>query len=134
MKVVIDTNVLISGIFWSGNYSSQVIDAWKNGDFTLIISKEVIEELVETLRDFKIKMPEEMIQEWKEMLTKNSILVESSTRINVVKDDPEDDKFVETAVEGNAEFIITQDKHLLKVKYYQEIKIITPEEFLKILC
>ena len=47
MNVVIDTNVLISGIFWSGNYSSQVIDAWKNGKFTLITSEEIIKELVE---------------------------------------------------------------------------------------
>ncbi len=67
------------------------------------------------------------------MLTKNSILVEPSTKIKVVKDDPEDDKFVETAVEGDAYFIVTQDKHLLKLKDYQGIKIITPEEFLKTL-
>ncbi len=78
-------------------------------------------------------MPEEMIQEWKDMLTKKSILVEPSTRIKIVKDDPEDDKFVETALEGDADFIVTQDKHLLKLKDYQGIKVITPEEFLKIL-
>lgn len=133
MNVVIDTNVLISGIFWSGNYSIQVIDAWKNGEFTLITSAEIIAELVETLRDFKIKMPEEMIQEWKDMLTNNSMLVEPLKMIKLVKDDPDDDKFVETALEGNADFIVTQDKHLLKLKDYQGIKIITPEEFLKTL-
>lgn len=133
MNVVIDTNVFISSIFWSGNYSSQVIAAWKNGEFTLITSKEIIDELVKTLRDFKIKMPEEMIQEWKDVLTNNSIPVEPLKRIKIVKDDPDDDKFLEAALEGDSEFIITQDKHLLKLKDYQGIKIITPEEFLKTL-
>ena len=131
MNVVIDTNVLISGIFWSGNYSSQVIDAWKNRKFTLITSEEIIKELVETLRDFKIKMPEAMIQEWKNMIANNSILIRPLKRIKIVKDDSDDDKFVEVAVEGDADFIVTQDKHLLKIKDYQGIKIIMPEEFLK---
>jgi predicted nucleic acid-binding protein len=60
MKGVLDTNVFISGIFWEGNFCSQLINKWKNGDFQLISSPLIIEELVETLRSFKIPMPEEL--------------------------------------------------------------------------
>ena len=87
--------------------------------------------VLDTLRDFKVKMPEAMIQEWKNMMANNSILVRPLKRIKIVKDDSDDDKFIEVAVEGDANFIVTQDKHLLKIKNYQGIKIITPEEFLK---
>ena len=49
-----------------------------------------------------------------------------------MKDDPNDNLFVETAVAGNADYIVSQDKHLLKLKEFKKIKIITPEEFKKI--
>ena len=63
MRVVLDTNVFVSGIFWSGNYCSQLIDKWKNKKFELVSSVEIVEELVKTLRSFKITMPEDMIEE-----------------------------------------------------------------------
>lgn len=131
MKVVIDTNVFISGIFWEGNYSSQIIEAWKNKKFTLITSITIIEELINTLRNFKKNMPEEMIKEWEDTIIRNSEIIQISSKIHIVTEDPDDDKFIETAIKGNADFIITQDKHLLKIKDYQEIIILTPKEFLE---
>lgn len=53
--------------------------------------------------------------------------------LNVVKNDPDDDKFIEAAFEGNAHYIISKDKHLLSLKEYGTIKIISPEEFLDLL-
>ena len=52
IKVVLDTNVFISGIFWEGNFCSQIIDSWISGKITMISSLEIVEELGETLRDF----------------------------------------------------------------------------------
>ena len=51
----------------------------------------------------------------------------------IVKDDPKDNIFIETAVAGNADYLISQDNHLLKLKEFKGIKIITPEEFLRVL-
>lgn len=133
MRVVLDTNVFISGIFWSGNYCSQLIDKWKNKEIELVISLEIVEELVETLRNFKIPMPEETIEEWKNLILKNSVLIQPSSKLDVIKEDPKDNKFIETAVDGKADFIISQDKHLLNLKEYKGIKLLKPEEALKII-
>jgi len=75
-------------------------------------------------------MPAEMVEEWKNLIIKNSIIVEPSIRLNIIKDDPDDNKFLEAGISGNADLIISQDKHLLKLKEYQKIKIISPEEAL----
>ena len=133
MRVVLDTNVFISGIFWSGNYCSQLIDKWKNKEIELVSSINIIQELVETLRNFKVHMPETMIEEWRKVILNNSIIIESSTKVNAVKEDLEDNKFIETAVDGKAEFIIRQDKHLLNLKKYQGIKIIKQDEAVNLL-
>ena len=133
MKVVLDTNVFISGIFWEGNFCSQIISKWRNGYFELVSSKEIIEELIETLKNFKIAMSEYIIHEWVNLLVENATIVESAERLKVIREDPSDNKFLEAAVAGNAELIISQDKHLLNQKEYQNIKIIKPEEALRII-
>lgn len=130
---VLDTNIFVSGIFWEGNFCSQIINAWKQGKIALVSSILIIEELVKTLRDFKIQMPGDMIEEWKNIIIQNSIIVEPRIKVNIVEKHPADNIFIETAIEGNAEYIISQDKHLLDIKEYQGIKIIKPEEFLKII-
>lgn len=132
MNVVLDTNVFISGIFWKGNFCSQIIDAWRKGGFTLVSSISIVEELTEILKDFKIQMPNERIEAWKSMIMQNSIIVETRNKINIIEHFS-DNKFLETAVEGNAEYIISQDKHLLDLKVYKGIKIVPPEDFLGIL-
>ena len=64
------------------------------------------------------------------MIIENAIIVYPKIKINLVKDDPDDNKFIEAAITGNAEYIISQDKHLLRIKKYKEIKILSPEQFL----
>ena len=73
-----------------------------------------------------------MIKEWSDLIVRNSIVVEPKEKIRAVKDDPKDDIFIEAAVAGSADFIVSQDKEVLKLKEFRGIKIITPEEFNKI--
>ena len=131
MKVVLDTNIFISGIFWKGA-SNKVILNWKEGKFTLVTSLEAVSEIIKVLKDFKIKLSDEMIKEWIDLIVRNSLIVELKEKIAAVKDDPKDNVFIETAVAGNVDYIISQDNHLLKLKEFRGIKIITPEEFNKI--
>ena len=131
MKVVLDTNIFISGIFWKGA-SNKVIINWKEGKFILVTSLRTISEIIKVLKDFKIKLSDYMIKEWIDLIIKNSIIVEPREKINIVKDDPKDNIFIETAVAGNVDYIVSQDNHLLKLKEFRGIKIITPEEFNKI--
>lgn len=131
IRVVIDTNIFVSGIFWEGNFCSKIIDLWRYSKVTIISSLEIIEELGETLRDFKIRMPEDMIKEWQNKIIENAIIVEPKEKLNIVKNDPKDNKFFEAALAGNANYIISQDKkHVLSIKEYKGIKTVSPEEFL----
>ena len=131
MKVVFDTNIFISGIFWKGS-SNKVITHWKEGKFTLVASLEAVSEIIKVLKDFKIRLSDEMIKGRVDLIVGNSITVEPKEKIAIVKDDPKDNIFIETAVAGNADYIISQDSHLLKLKEFRGIKIITPEDLINI--
>jgi len=67
------------------------------------------------------------------LILEKSELAVPKRKVNVVKQDPDDNKFIEAALEGEADYIVTQDRHLLKLKEFEGIKIVTPEEFLRIL-
>ena len=131
MKVVLDTNIFISGIFWKGS-SNRIITRWKEGKFTLVTSLEAVSEIIKVLKDFKIKLSDDMVKEWVDLIVRNSIIVEPKEKITIVKDDPKDNIFIETAVAGNVDYIVSQDNHLLKLREFRGIKIIMPEEFNKI--
>jgi|TARA_Y100000310_G_scaffold121846_1_gene120545 hypothetical protein len=133
MRIVLDTNIFISGIFWEGNFSSKIIDLWKNKKLDLVSSIPLVEELVKTLSTFKIQMDKRMIKHWENMIIKNAIMVIPSKNFNIIEEDPDDNKILECAIEGNSDYIISQDKHLLKLKEFKGIKIITPIEFLTII-
>lgn len=129
MKVVIDTNVFISGIFWKGS-SNKVLELWKRGTITLVVSSGIIDEIIKVLSDFKIQLPPDAIKSWINMILKNSILVEPKEKLQLVKDDPSDNKFIEAAFASNAQYIISQDKHLIKLKEFKGLLILTPEELI----
>ena len=132
MRAVLDTNVFLSGIHWAGA-SSKVLNAWFLNKFILISSMEINKELFTQFRDFKIRMETEEIHYWESLVPEKSELVAPNRKIDIVKDDPDDNKFIEAALEGKADYIVTQDRHLLKIKEFKKIKIIAPEEFIKLL-
>ena|SRR3989338_601097 len=129
MRVVLDTNVFISGIHWTGN-SEKIIFMFRNKTFELVSSIPIIEEITKTLRNFRIPLSEEDISNWENMILENAMLVEPEEKIDIIKEDFSDNKFIEASVAGKADYIITQDNHLLKIKEFRGIKILTPEEFL----
>jgi len=71
-----------------------------------------------------------MIEEWRNLIIESSVIINPKIKLNVIKEDPDDNKFLEAGISGNADLIISQDKHLLKLKEYQGIKIVSPEEAL----
>lgn len=130
MNIVLDTNIFISGIFWKGD-PYKILLLWKDCKVQLISSIEIITEISRTLSDFKIRLPEELQKEWIHTITINSTIVEPKEKFTIIQDDPTDNKFIEAAIAGKAEYIITRDKHLLKIQQFRNVKIITPTEFLK---
>jgi putative PIN family toxin of toxin-antitoxin system len=129
-RVVIDTNIYISAIFWNGK-PREVIDLGRDGKITIFTSLDIENEIVGKLKT-TFKLAEEDV---------NRILLDFSTftlpiRINkqliVVQDDPDDNKFIECAVECRANYIISGDRHLLNLKEYEGIKLIKSSEFFKV--
>ena len=103
------------------------------GKFVLVSSLPIIDEIVRVLMAFKVPLEPEDISWWEGLILEKSSLVFSVEHLEVVKNDPDDDKFIEAAVEGNAQYIVSQDKHLLNIKEYKGIKILHPDEFFKFL-
>ena len=128
MIVVLDTNVLISAIFWRGAPYKIIVNALKK-KYSLCLSTEILNELEEKLR-LKFKFPENKIEDHIEIIKEYGIIIRPTVRTNAVKEDPDDNKVLECAVEGKADYIISGDNHLLKIKEFNGIKILTPKEFL----
>jgi len=133
MRAVLDTNIFVSGIHWKNGASGRVLDFWLEGKFELISSEATIDEIVETLRDFKINLSFNEILIWVSVLAEESFFVEPILAFDVVKEDQDDNKFLEAGVEGEADYIVSKDNHLLKLVEFKDIKIVSPEEFLKVL-
>ena len=135
MRIVLDTNVLISAAFWYGS-SNEIMEKIERNEIELILSKEIIEEFSRVLGyeeiQEKIKNKSLEMKRTVGRVVSLSKIVVPSTRATIVKDDPDDNKFIEAALEGKANYIITQDNHLLKIKKYKGIKIVSPSEFLRL--
>ena len=131
IKVVIDTNVIISAILFGG-IPAELMSLWKNGRIKPLASKEIIDEYIKVLTYPKFELTEAEINYilYNEILPYFDIVEIKDTPV-IIKVDPSDDKFIHCAKTGKAKTIITGDQHLLNLKTYQKIKILTPTEFLK---
>lgn len=130
MRVVIDTNVFVSSFF--GGNPRNIIDLWKNGKITLCLSKDILDEYIEVLQRIGLQDENEM-EELLSLFAKgfNILFTTKTPKIRAVKKDPDDDKFIECAVALNAGVVITGDKSLETLVKYMNIKILTPQQFLK---
>ena len=130
LKVVIDTNVFVSSFF--GGLPREIINLWKDGKIVLCLTQAIIEEYLEVLNKLGLKDKNEL-----ENLTKlfaegyNSIFTSDTPNLNVVKDDPDDNRFLECAVALDSKVIISGDKHLKEIKKYVNVDIMSPGDFLK---
>ncbi len=128
-KVVIDTNVFISSFF--GGVPREIINQWKNGNIILCLSQEIIEEYLEVLNRLGLKDKNE-IQKLTKLFAEgyNSVFSAKTPDIEVVEDDPDDNKFIECAVALDCKIIVSGDKHLKDIKKYIDIEIMSPKEFI----
>jgi len=127
-KVVLDTNILISSL-WHGR-CWEVVRLWRDGHLRLAVSSAVLWEYLEVLGRF---VSPDMLQEWAEALTDMTrvSMIEVSERIDAVREDPSDNRFLECAVAAHADAIISGDRHLLALRTFRGIPIFTPTAFLR---
>ncbi|HKY54197.1 MAG TPA: putative toxin-antitoxin system toxin component, PIN family [Anaerolineales bacterium] len=127
MRVVIDTNVIVSA--YLGGALEGIIVAWKSGKFTLVVSKEIAEEYLEVLRRPKFKIEQAEVDDFAALLLDRAEFVIPLETFTVIENDPTDNKFLEAAVAGKANLIVSGDGHLLELKSFRKISITTARKF-----
>ncbi len=131
IRVVIDTNVVLSAILFGG-IPKRLIPLWKSGRINPLASNKIIDEYIKVLAYPKFELSEEEINYilYYEILPYFDVVVHKPGRV-IINQDPSDDKFIYCAKAGKARAIISGDQHLLSLKSYGKIKIVTPSQFLK---
>jgi putative PIN family toxin of toxin-antitoxin system len=128
VKAILDTNVLISGIFFSG-VPYEILAAWRDRKIELIISPEILEEYRRVGEEMENKFPGVEIAPFLELLAIEATMVAAMPLTDSVCTDPDDDKFLACAVASNAKVICSGDKALLKTTGYRGIEVLTPRSF-----
>ena len=135
MKIVLDTNVVISGLLIPGG-PGKIVDLWTENKLTGVVSQALIEEYFDVLLRPKFKRAGTIIERQDLLMglleMKNSVFAYPGIQLDVVREDPEDNRVLECAVEGKVSYIISGDDHLLVLKEFQGIAIVTPAEFITI--
>ena len=131
LRVILDTNVIVSAFLNRKSKSAEIIKKWAEGYFDIVFSLAIMEEYSSILV-FK-NIDSDLIRNLIGQLVKYAKFVTPRNKLDIVKEDSDDNKFFECAVEGKAQYIVSYDKHLLKVKNYKNIKVLTIHKFLKML-
>jgi len=132
IKVVLDTNILISAIVFGGK-PRQVLEAAIKGKIQLLLTEEIIEEMKGVLEGKKFQYPKKISDLIFHEMEALAEIVKPKERLAVIKKDPEDNRVLECAVESQADYIVSGDLHLLEIEEFQGTKILMPGEFLDIL-
>jgi putative PIN family toxin of toxin-antitoxin system len=128
LKIVLDTNGFVSGVFFRGP-PYQILKAWSEGRIRLLMSGEIFEEYQRVGRLLSLDFPGVDLGPFLELLAINSEFVIPEKLKNPVCEDPDDDKFLACAIAGKSKISISGDKHLLRVSGYKGIKVLRPREF-----
>ena len=130
MKVLIDTNVLISGIFFSGP-PFEILKAWRDGSIDIILSSEIADEYIRVSKILASRFPLVNVDRILFLVITYSNIVEAQPLSHQVCEDQDDDKFLSCAIASGCKVIISGDKHLLRTSGYQGIAIVTPRVFIQ---
>ena len=131
MRVVLDTNVLVSALLFTGT-ASEILPLWQKAAITVLLSRDILEEYLRVLSYPKFQLSEAEIKAlMEEELLAFVTAVKPKRRLSVVKRDPSDNKFLECALAGRARVIISGDKDLLSIGHYRRVRIQTPAQFLR---
>ena len=129
MKIVVDTNVFISGAFFSGP-PYHILKLWQERKLQFLITSEIFDEYKRVSEILTNQFSEIDLNQILNYLLMNSEMIVPTIINETICDDPDDDKFLACAITGNCKIIVSGDKHLLKVSGYKNIEVLKPREFL----
>jgi uncharacterized protein len=134
MILVLDTNVVISGMLSPEGPAAEITRRWEKGEFDVVVSPELLAELGGALQYPKvakyIQFSQEELSSFLQRYANSAVSVSLETRLEVIEDDPDDNRVLECAVAGGASFIVSGDKHFLALKEYEGIVMLSPAAFL----
>jgi putative PIN family toxin of toxin-antitoxin system len=130
LRIVLDTNILISAVIAEGRPRDLLKMAIQRR-YLLIKSKETVEEFVEVLQRPKFEMTKKEITKAKSVLIRTGKTIKVTSKRRVIAEDPDDDILINTALDGNADYLVSGDPHLLGLSKYKNIDIITVDNMLK---
>jgi uncharacterized protein len=137
MKVVLDANIFVSALISNQGNPAKILDKWKEREIEVVVSSAIIAEIHRVTGYERLQKKYHRIREEREGLIDDlrgfATLVEPQQKLSVVQADESDNRYLECAVEGGANYVVTGDPHLLAAKEYQGIVIVTPATFLALL-
>jgi putative PIN family toxin of toxin-antitoxin system len=129
MRLVLDTNILVSAMFWKGN-ERRLLDKCLLGEHQLIISRPLLDELHRVLHE-KFDAANPVSQEILRKIQQAADLVEPVHALDLIPKDPSDNRVLECALEGRADIIVTGDRHLLELEAVKGVSILRTSEALR---
>lgn len=129
MKVILDTNVLASGIFFESGLPGKIVIAFIEDKFELVISPEILDEYVEIVTKLQADSPKLDIDKFLDKIFRLATMCIAEKLSEPVSQDPDDDKFIACAIASKTKIIVSGDKHLLDVSGYKAIEVLTPRRF-----
>lgn len=128
MRAVLDTNVVMSAIFFGG-IPFDVLTAWHNGRFELVVSEAVMGEYREIAARMKTKFPTIAPERWLSYIESHATMVFAAPFATPVCEDSDDDVFLACAAAANAKIVCSGDRHLLACNGWNSIEVLTPRMF-----
>lgn len=137
MNIVLDANIYVSSLINTQGNPKRIVERWEQNQFDVLVSTSIIDEIGRVLRYPRIvkrhRQDEGSIQRFLELLSRQAVMVEPTVVLDVIREDQSDNRYLECAVEGKAQYIISGDKHLLELGEYRGIVILPPAAFVTLL-
>lgn len=130
MKVVVDTNVHVSGVFFGG-MPSRILEAWRDKRIDVVVSPDILEEYRRVGEHLETQFTDVSLAPFLALLVMNAEIIEPPDLLEQVSRDSDDDKFIACALAGGCHVIISGDKDILSISGYRGVKVVAPREFLE---
>lgn len=129
MRVVLDTNVVVSGVFWRGP-ASRILDLWAHDKIDVVVSPDILTEYQRLLVELERGKPAGLADAWVVFITQHATVIHPTSHPRLCRD-PDDDKFLHCALSAGVRCVVTGDKDLLSLDRVADVELLSPAAFLR---